>query len=410
MKRFMFIPVVLIPMLVMAQGYTGQHEVEQLGSGVYPSEATYTNADIQAAIEAYPVDEQGKGFVTLVTTRGCAACQSLKACLDADPNWQSLIRSGKFHVNVYDATTRTGKAHIDRLRAGGMQINSYPTLIVQSSKQTGYQVISQETGYNGQCRGVVVRTLGRIVQFVRKVLPPYPNRFPRPKPSPGPAPAPGPFPVPPAPVLVPPVMVPPQPIVQWPPEPVSQPVAGGFRPHAVLITDPDGIAEKLKERVGRGVLKLLAKRYDLDVKMYVERYSEEVAQKHGITRDLVPCVLIYEGDQKVMFASSRLLDVMNNSELSVDEVDPEPSVVGKVGQVVSTAVDTAGYPLSIVIGATIISVLTGGGLFGGLAWMWNRNPVRLANGLRKRIAKRREKADKEEEALKELTAVPKSKK
>lgn len=407
MKRLMLIPFFLIPALAMAQGYTGQHEVEQLGNGVYPSDgdlANWSSADLRAALDAYPVDETGKGFITIFTTPGCAACESLKRCLAADPNWRQAVSSGNFTVNHYsynDPKRPADTVFVDTLRRDGLRIDSFPTLIVQSSKQTGYQVISQETGYSGNCHGIVVRTLGRIVRFVRKITPPYPNVFPRPQPNntpvvytpPPPEPAPSPFPVP-----------TPGPIVQWPPVDTVEPVAMSSRPYAVLVTDPDGLEEKIKERIGRGVAKLLAARYDITTKIFQERWSDEVGQKHGITRDLTPCLILYEGEQKVGFLSSRVMAFLNDTELTVAEAETEPSVAQKATQALHAVADAVpgGWPTWLVglIGGG--ALLSGGGVAGVWSWLRNRKPSAVVARIKARAAKALEAADEAAKALEEL--------
>lgn len=125
------------------------------------------------AVAAPPPDDSYKWYITVITTKGCAACESLlndfahNDELRAFANREDFTQSWS-HFNVFSAEDQTQK-----FRWAKIKVTKYPVLIVQPplNKKFGNPktVVMQNEGYDGDAAALAEKIRRSIRYYVERM-------------------------------------------------------------------------------------------------------------------------------------------------------------------------------------------------------------------------------------------------
>ena len=122
-----------------------------------------------------PADDSHKWFITVITTRNCRYCESLKKDFTASANLRPFVdqedhTNSWAHYNVFSAEDQT-----QAWRWEGIQLAGYPTLLIQPPRDGRYgdpkTVVMQKTGYDGDSQ--------KLANAIRDGITAYVARFPQ---------------------------------------------------------------------------------------------------------------------------------------------------------------------------------------------------------------------------------------
>ena len=122
-----------------------------------------------------PADDSNKWFITVITTRNCRYCESLKQAFAASPDLRPFVDQEEHtnswaHYNVFAAEDQT-----QAWRWEGIQLAGYPTLLIQPPRDGRYgdskTVVMQNTGYDGDSQ--------KLATAIRTAITAYVARFPQ---------------------------------------------------------------------------------------------------------------------------------------------------------------------------------------------------------------------------------------
>jgi hypothetical protein len=117
-----------------------------------------------------PEDDSYKWFISVVTTRNCQYCETLKRDFASSPYLQPYVDTDDHdrswaHFNVYSAGDET-----QAWRWDGIQLGGYPTLLIQPPRDGRYgdakTVVFQKTGYDGDPQKLGSDIRNAIVRYV----------------------------------------------------------------------------------------------------------------------------------------------------------------------------------------------------------------------------------------------------
>jgi len=175
MKKLMFLMVGLIlSMPIMAQEADVPKEAldEILRRGNYVEIVDGIRDDGLAQILSLPEDDSHKWFISVITTKGCKYCETLKYDFAHDRNlqaWANVNNPKKSftHYKVYDIDNPLQK---DRFK--NIKITAYPTILIQPPLNNDYGpsyiVVDQITGYDGNPKKLSDRIRAGITKYVQK--------------------------------------------------------------------------------------------------------------------------------------------------------------------------------------------------------------------------------------------------
>ena len=124
-------------------------------------------------VMAVPEDDSHKWFISIVTSPGCQACESLKAAWKTSPHLLAFARPDDAkeswaHWGVYRSDDATQSWRWKNLR-----ISAYPTILIQPPRNRQYgdpaTVVMQRTGYDGDPRKLARDMSAAIRRYVEKV-------------------------------------------------------------------------------------------------------------------------------------------------------------------------------------------------------------------------------------------------
>jgi hypothetical protein len=122
-----------------------------------------------------PADDSHKWFITVITTRNCRYCESLKQAFASSTDLRPFVDQEEHanswaHYNVFSAEDQT-----QAWRWEGIQLAGYPTLLIQPPRDRSYgepkTVVMQKTGYDGDSQ--------KLATAIRSAITTYVARFPR---------------------------------------------------------------------------------------------------------------------------------------------------------------------------------------------------------------------------------------
>jgi hypothetical protein len=122
-----------------------------------------------------PADDSHKWFITVITTRNCRYCESLKKDFTSSANLRPFVdqedhTNSWAHYNVFSAEDQT-----QAWRWEGIQLAGYPTLLIQPPRDGRYgdpkTVVMQKTGYDGDSQ--------KLATAIRNGITAYVARFPQ---------------------------------------------------------------------------------------------------------------------------------------------------------------------------------------------------------------------------------------
>jgi len=122
-----------------------------------------------------PADDSHKWFITVITTRNCRYCESLKRDFATSANLRPFVdpedhTNSWAHFNVFSIDDQT-----QAWRWEGIQLAGYPTLLIQPPRDNRYgdpkTVVLQKTGYDGDSQ--------KLASSIRDTITRYVARFPQ---------------------------------------------------------------------------------------------------------------------------------------------------------------------------------------------------------------------------------------
>jgi len=316
-----------------------EDEVRRLGNVVQ-----YVSSDIRAdATDAYveamgpPASDADKWFISVLSMKGCPACERLKREFQTDPNLRALAnpadpKQSWSHYNVYQ---REDKSQAWRFTA--IKVTAFPTILVQPPRSGRYgdsSAVVYQTAYGGSPDKLARDMASAIRLYVSKVRPqPVQSGYradgayrldppwqPNPKEDPL-----APLPVPlPAPVVTPldlPTIPPapqPAPAPQPKPDTPADSPSSGY-PEAVVITDADDGLDASDVRI-QGMLEGLRRERGKNFKVRFMDFSH-AKDKYPIRRDELPAVLLTNDGRIEDKISGKLLPFVQTIRKEVGILD-----------------------------------------------------------------------------------------
>lgn len=119
-----------------------------------------------------PADDSHKWFVTMITSRGCSACERLKADWKASPHLQAWARPGDqaeswAHYNEFVHGDRT-----QDWRWEGIKIAAYPTILIQPPRSGQFgnpaTLVWQFSGYSGDPEKLSAAMANAVRAYIAK--------------------------------------------------------------------------------------------------------------------------------------------------------------------------------------------------------------------------------------------------
>lgn len=177
MRRFVWDIVILISCCAAGLAHAQPLEVDQaevlrLGDTVQHVAAGVQAADDELAALGPPASDADKWFISLVTTKGCAACEQLKRAWRSDP-WLLALASPDepgaswAHYNEYLYEDRS-----QAFRWEGVRFNAFPTVLVQPPRSGRYgdgrTVVFQDT-FHGDPKALAEGITQAIRRYVNRL-------------------------------------------------------------------------------------------------------------------------------------------------------------------------------------------------------------------------------------------------
>lgn len=155
-------------------------EIRRLGDHVqYVDGDAKTSSGDYVEVMGPPADDNHKWFISIVGSKGCAACARLKADLKTDEYLRALItvhenddnhsdtKSSWAHYTYYLADDASQKFRWEKIKLSG-----YPTIIVQPPLNKKYgdpaTVVCQITGYDGDGKKLATNIAAAIKTYLAK--------------------------------------------------------------------------------------------------------------------------------------------------------------------------------------------------------------------------------------------------
>lgn len=135
----------------------------------YRNDAT----DLIAEALRPPADDSHKWFITVITTRNCKYCESLKQAFATSPELRPFADPSDHanswaHFNVFAAEDQT-----QAWRWEGIQLAGYPTMLIQPPRDGRYgdpkTVVMQKTGYDGDSQKLATAIRDGITAYVARL-------------------------------------------------------------------------------------------------------------------------------------------------------------------------------------------------------------------------------------------------
>lgn len=150
-------------------------EISRLGDGV--QEIGTGHQSVQslwlAAVAAPPPDDSHKWYITVITRRGCGACERLLADFARDPELRAFADPNEYtqswaHYNVFAAEDQTQKWRWAKIR-----VDSYPTIILQPPLNRKFgdpkTVVMQKSGYDGNAASLANEIRAALKYYVQRL-------------------------------------------------------------------------------------------------------------------------------------------------------------------------------------------------------------------------------------------------
>lgn len=347
MRRVWFMSVALMAVCSAALGQVPQNsfvvdrdEVRRLGSVVQHVGGGYRADTTDVYVEAMgpPASDADKWFITVLSMKGCPACERLKREFQSDASLRALAnpadpKQSWSHYNVYQ---REDKSQAWRFAA--LKVTTFPTILVQPPRSGRYGdpgVVVYQAPYGGSPEKLAREITSTIRQYVSKVRPqPVVNGHqqidaeygidppwqPNPKEDPL-----APLPIPvvdPLDVLkIPPEVVPaPTPVPTPNPQPkptvpAEQPPVAEY-PEAVVITDADDGLDAANDGRIKGILAGLRRERGKNFKVRFMDFAH-AKDKYSVRRDELPAVLFTADGRIEDKISGRLLPFVQTDRREV---------------------------------------------------------------------------------------------
>jgi hypothetical protein len=300
---------------------------------------------------APPADDSHKWYITVLTTKGCQACEILKRDFEEHPDLRAFVNVKDYkqswsHFNFYSMDDATQNWRFKPPKSD-LAIKGFPTLIVQPPFNGRYgkssTIVMQKTGYDGDARKLARQMSHAIKTYVAKVTTksvmrmgerrgefpvsalrgqgedPYAEdrRWPEkawgqrtppfPRPDDGqntPAPSPD----------LPPLVIPGPLDPDGPPQPDQKPDDNKL-PEAILVVDSANEQPAIEAQARRFLDRLRNERKPLAVRIVDFAFATNLPVK----RDETPAVVVRDGD-RTSVVTGRLLPL-----LSPPEIAPAPT-------------------------------------------------------------------------------------
>lgn len=156
-------------------------EIKRLGNHVQYVDGSIRSGADDAYVEVMgpPADDNHKWFITVIGTKGCAACARLKADLKRDEYLRALVTVHENDDNHSDPRTSwahyTYYLHGDKsqdFRWENIKLSGYPTILVQPPLNKKYgdpsTVVCQITGYDGDGKKLATNIAAAIKTYLSK--------------------------------------------------------------------------------------------------------------------------------------------------------------------------------------------------------------------------------------------------
>lgn len=282
-----------------------------------------------------PQDDNHKWFITVIGTKGCRYCETLKRDLTTNSYLTSLVnvsdhKNSWAHYNYYLAEDKSQEFRWEKLR-----IQGFPTILVQPplNKQYGdpSTIVMQQSGYNGNAKDLakaIVDSIKKYVEALRNKLPPQtvnsiekdPPWCPPPKDDPvQPVVNPSPLPLP-LPLIFPNDVPEPKPVVD---EPKSE------YPELIVINDSEDGIESINNDKLYEILEVLKEQQNKNVKVKFMDWKD-AKDKYPISRSEIPVILVTENGKIQDKISKKLLSLMATEKevLQAPEEVPSSTIFG----------------------------------------------------------------------------------
>lgn len=156
-------------------------EIKRLGNHVQYVDGSIRSGADDAYVEVMgpPADDNHKWFITVIGSKGCAACARLKADLKKDEYLRALVTVHENDDNHSDPRTSwahyTYYLHGDKsqdFRWENIKLSGYPTILVQPPLNKKYgdpaTVVCQITGYDGDGKKLATNIAAAIKTYLSK--------------------------------------------------------------------------------------------------------------------------------------------------------------------------------------------------------------------------------------------------
>ena len=292
---------------------------------------SYGSSQVSAAameVMGPPASDADKWFITVLTMKGCAACEKLKADWASSPQLQSLAVPGDparswAHFTSYD------REQVNQAWRGyAAKVQYFPHIVVQPPRTGKYGDATNKV-YDGPYRGDPVQLYqeisAAIVGYVNAQQPYQPGPY-----QPGPAPV-NPYVTPapyvPGPVnpfnppnvmpFVQPNVTPVAPLVQPNVAPLVQPVTPApvapavntdTYPQVIAVIDTQGLLDQARRMAVEQVAQIMQDHFGGNAKARIVSFEEAKAMGLPVNREDTPAIFLMVGGKIRAYVTAQMVE------------------------------------------------------------------------------------------------------